>query len=243
MRSTQPNRTTAVAETPATLVAILLTGLLPFPAPAHAAEAEGCSALSNLTFPDVTALTAVMVPANTFIPPPPFPGLPPSPPVPVPFCRVQITVRPQINMEVWLPAPESWNHRYQGVGGGGYAGMISYSALAMAVTGDPVTGQFAAASTDTGHPALGTANGQGGANGAQAGGGFALNPTTHTLNDELIVDFASRSLHELAEKAKAVADCDPELVAIDPGQRCHDIDRGVRNQRGVVVGKNRAIIL
>jgi len=74
----------------------------------------------------------------------------------------------------------------------------------MAVTGDAVTGQFATASTDTGHPATGTANGQGGANGAQAGGGFALNPTDDTLNEGLIVDFASRSLHEMTVKAKAV---------------------------------------
>jgi hypothetical protein len=72
------------------------------------------------------------------------------------------------------------------------------------VTGDAVTGQFATASTDTGHPATGTANGQGGANGAQAGGGFALNPANNSLNEGLITDFASRSLHEMTEKAKAV---------------------------------------
>jgi hypothetical protein len=172
--------------------------------PAHAAEPDACSALSNLTFPGVTSITAASVPANTFTTPPLFPGLPPPPPVPVPFCRVQLTVDPQINIEVWLPAPESWNHRFQAVGGGGYAGVISYPALAMAVTGDTVTGQFATASTDTGHPAGGTANGQGGANGAQGGGGFALNPDTHALNEGLIVDFASRSLHEMTLKAKVL---------------------------------------
>jgi hypothetical protein len=73
----------------------------------------------------------------------------------------------------------------------------------MAVTGDAVNGQFATASTDTGHPFAGTANGQGGANGAQAGGGFALNTTNDMLNEGLIVDFASRSLHEMTVKAKA----------------------------------------
>jgi hypothetical protein len=81
-------------------------------------------------------------------------------PVPVDFCRVQITVTPAINIEVWLPPAADWNHRFQAEGGGGYAGVISYSALAMAVTGDAVTGQFATASTDTGHPATGTDNGQ-----------------------------------------------------------------------------------
>ena len=53
-------------------------------------------------------------------------------------------------------------------------------------------------------PATGTANGQGGANGAQGGGGFALNPADDMLNEGLIIDFASRSLHELTLKAKAV---------------------------------------
>ncbi len=175
-----------------------------FNGPAHAAAGDACSALSNLSLPGVTSITSATVPANTFTPPPEIPGAPPSPPVPVTFCRVQLTVDPQINIEVWLPLPENWNHRFQAQGGGGYAGVFSYSELSMAVTGDAVTGQFATASTDTGHPAEGTANGQGGANGAQGDGGFALNPTTHTLNQGLIVDFASRSLHEMTEKAKAL---------------------------------------
>ncbi|HEX6840618.1 MAG TPA: tannase/feruloyl esterase family alpha/beta hydrolase [Stellaceae bacterium] len=168
------------------------------------AAADSCSDLANLVLPEVTSITATAVAANTFSPPPPFPGLPPGPAVPVAFCRVQLTVAPQINIEVWLPPAANWNHRFQAEGGGGYAGTISYSALAAAVTGDAVTGQYATASTDTGHPASGTANGQGGANGAQGGGGFALNPANDTLNEGLIVDFASRSLHETTLKAKAL---------------------------------------
>jgi hypothetical protein len=168
------------------------------------ARADTCSNLSSLNLPEVVALTATSVAPNVFVPPPVLPGLPPGPPVPVAFCRVQITVTPQINIEVWLPPPENWNHRFQAEGGGGYAGVISYSALAAAVVGDAVTGQFATASTDTGHPATGTADGQGGANGAQGGGGFALDPANDQLNEGLIVDFASRSEHEMTEKAKAV---------------------------------------
>jgi hypothetical protein len=168
------------------------------------ASADTCSNLANLILPEVTSITATSVAPDTFSPPPPFPGLPPGPPVPVAFCRVQIEVEPQINIEVWLPRPENWNHRFQAEGGGGYAGVISFSALAGAVTGDTVTGQYATASTDTGHPATGTANGQGGANGAQGGGGFALDPVNRRLNEALIVDFASRSEHEMTEKAKAV---------------------------------------
>ena len=54
----------------------------------------------------------------------------------VAFCRVQITVTPAINIEVWLPPAANWNHCFQAEGGGGYAGVILYSALVMAVTGD-----------------------------------------------------------------------------------------------------------
>lgn len=162
------------------------------------AVADSCTKLSNLVLPEVISIVANSIAADSFAPP----GV--TTPVPVAFCRVQISVTPAINIEVWLPPVANWNHRFQAEGGGGYAGTISYSALAMAVTGDAVTGQFATASTDTGHPATGTANGQGGANGAQAGGGFALNPAGDTLNEGLIVDFASRSLHEMTLKAKAV---------------------------------------
>src|SRR5215472_7199667 len=178
---------------------------------ADQAAADKCSDLANLALPEVTSIEAISVAANEFTPPPaPLPGLKPGPPVPVPFCRVQITVQslrfrpPQLHIEVWLPQPEKWNHRFQAVGGGGYAGTISHFALAQAVTGNGVTGQFATASTDTGHPRLGAANGQGVANGAQGGGGFALNPANDTSNEGLIVDYASRSVHEMTLKAKAV---------------------------------------
>jgi hypothetical protein len=172
--------------------------------PALGAMPRSCSALSDLRLPQVTSIHAEPVAANAFTPPAAFPGLPPGRPVAMPFCRVRITVAPQISIEVWLPPAASWNHRLEAVGGGGFAGSISYFALAAALKGNETSGHFAAASTDTGHPASGTADGQGGANGAQAGGGFALDPAHHTLNRGLIVDFASRSLHEMTEKAKAV---------------------------------------
>ena len=105
------------------------------------AAADSCTKLSSLALPEVVSITATSVAAGGFTPP----GL--ATPVSVDFCRIQITVAPAINIEVWLPPPGNWNHRFQGEGGGGYAGVISYSALAMAVTGDAVTGQFATAST------------------------------------------------------------------------------------------------
>lgn len=111
------------------------------------AAADSCTKLSSLHLPEVISIMATSVAAGSFTAPPFL-----TTPVPVAFCRVQITVAPAISIEVWLPPAANWNHRFQAEGGGGYAGVISYSALSMAVTGDAVTGQFATASTDTGIP-------------------------------------------------------------------------------------------
>src|SRR5215472_9748097 len=54
------------------------------------AAADKCSDLSNLKLPAVASITAASVPANSFTPPPPFPGMPAGPPVSVAFCRVRI---------------------------------------------------------------------------------------------------------------------------------------------------------
>ena len=101
---------------PCQLAGALLAATALFAAPAFA---DPCSDLSKLVLPEVTSMTATSVPANSFSLPPPFPGLPPGPPVPVAFCRVQITVQPQINIEIWLPPAANWNHRFQAEGGGG----------------------------------------------------------------------------------------------------------------------------
>jgi hypothetical protein len=45
------------------------------------------------------------------------------------------------------------------------------------------------------------------------------------------------------EIAQAVADRYAEFVAIDAGQRGQDIDRGMRDQRRVVIGEERAVAL
>src|SRR4029079_19700207 len=65
------------------------------------------------------------------------------------FCRVATTLKPtsdsDIKVEVWLPA-SGWNGKFQAVGNGGWAGVISYSAMA-----DAIRAGYASASTDTGH--------------------------------------------------------------------------------------------
>ena len=141
--------------------------------------ATSCEDLALLTLPETTITAAHEVPAGNFTPSGTSIELSNLPA----FCRVALTVAPAINIEVWLPK-STWNERYQGVGGGGYAGSISYSALATALRAG-----YATASTDTGH--------------VGGSGTFALNPDG-TLNWGLIEDFARRSLHEMVLKAKSL---------------------------------------
>ena len=98
------------------------------------------------------------------------------------FCRVAATLTPtsdsDIKVEVWLPA-NGWNGKFQAVGNGGWAGVISYSAMA-----DAVRAGYATASTDTGH--------------VGGRGAFALG------HPEKLIDFGWRSEHEMTVKAKAI---------------------------------------
>src|SRR5262249_31946406 len=100
------------------------------------------------------------------------------------FCRVAATLTPtadsDIKVEVWLPAA-NWNGKFQAVGNGGWAGVISYSALA-----DAVRAGYASASTDTGHSSPGAA--------------FALG------HPEKLIDFSWRSEHEMTLQAKAIVE-------------------------------------
>ena len=111
------------------------------------------------------------------------------------FCRVAVASKPtadsDIKIEVWLPAstppqrgsrvggPGGWNGKLLAVGNGGWAGTISYPALAGAIALG-----YAGASTDTGH--------------STPGASFAAG------HPEKLADFAHRSLHEMAVHAKAV---------------------------------------
>jgi len=157
-----------------------------------------CASLKSVSLPNTTITLAEPVPAGNFTPPtPPAPpgapaagggqrgggqrgGQPAGLSVPA-FCRVAATLRPstdsEIEMEVWLP--ENWNGKFQFVGGGGWAGVISYPAMATALQEG-----YATASTDTGHK-VGTAN-------------FAIG------HPEKLVDFAYRAVHESTVKSKAI---------------------------------------
>lgn len=145
--------------------------------PLKAWPATNCGDLMNLRLAETTITAAEDVRAGSYAPA----GGMPLNNLPA-FCRVALTVAPQIKIEVWMPK-DTWNERYRGEGGGGYAGSISYGGLASGIRAG-----YATASTDTGHT-------------VSDGGRFALKPDG-TLNTPLITDFAERSLHQMALKAK-----------------------------------------
>jgi Tannase and feruloyl esterase len=148
-----------------------------------AAATASCENLASLALPDTTILSALLVPAGPFTPSP-APGAPPGQaarPITVPAaCRVVGRVSPAVNFEVWLPA-SNWNGKFQGVGGGGFAGVISYAAMAAALNRG-----YATASTDTGH--------------STPGGSWALG------HPELVTDFAYRAIHEMTVKSKVIVE-------------------------------------
>ena len=113
------------------------------------AHAETCESLSGRSLGNatITAATAVT---------PPFTIkdeiMDQQITVSVPFCRAQGTIKPSpdsdVRFELWLPQDSAWNGKYEGVGNGGFAGSISYHAMAWAVEAG-----YAASGTDTGHVA------------------------------------------------------------------------------------------
>jgi feruloyl esterase len=150
---------------------------------------SSCDSLATLALPNAHVTSAETVAAGAFQPPSGPRGgggrggaqlyakLPS-------FCRVAATLAPSsdsdIKIEVWLPS-SGWNGRFQAVGNGGWAGVISYAALAQAV----VAG-YAGASTDTGHV-----------------GGTAAFAIGHP---EKVIDMGYRAVHEMTVKAKAIVD-------------------------------------
>jgi hypothetical protein len=168
-----------------TALSILGTLTIPIALLLHPEQvaAQSCEQLAALSFHNATVNAAQLITSGTFDPPGPTPPITDLPP----FCRVSLTVVPRINIEVWLPL--AWNERLQSVGGGGYAGVITWADLVTALRSG-----YAAASTDTGHD-----------DGTTPGGSFVLNPDD-TLNSQAIVDYASRSLHEMALKARALVE-------------------------------------
>jgi len=170
---------------PARIIASIVAGLpVIFIAATHAQTSPPvtCASLAEQRLPD-TRLTAVeAITGGSFTPPGSSNAIANLPP----FCRVAGVIEPtsesHIVFETWLPQ-QDWNGRFAGVGNGGWAGNVSYGALA-----EQIRRGYAAASTDTGH------EGQPATNSAR----FAFE------HPEQLVDFAYRAHHETASKAKAL---------------------------------------
>jgi feruloyl esterase len=163
-----------------------------------------CENLKSLALPNVTFTAVESVAAGPFRPAPP-PGRGPAPaaaaaagrgggppaqggrgaapPLMLPaYCRAAMVLTPSadshIEMELWLPAAD-WNGKFQAVGNGGWAGTITFAAMAQALREG-----YATASNDTGHTGGDPAFGLG-----------------HT---EKLVDFAYRANHEMTVQSKAI---------------------------------------
>src|SRR5205807_6208398 len=144
--------------------------------------AASCESLASLKLPNTTITSANTVAAGAFTPPTAggpaasqFSTLPG-------FCRVGAVLAPSsdsdIKIEFWLPV-SGWNGKFQSVGNGGFAGVISYPALAAAGKAG-----YASASTDTGHQGNTAA--------------FAIG------HPEKVIDFADRAVHEMTVQAKSI---------------------------------------
>jgi len=106
-------------------------------------SATPCESLTGLSLPHVFITSAKTIPPGRFVPDSakPIENLPG-------FCRVEATLTPSpdsaIRIEVWMPA-SGWNGKFEGTGNGGYAGGISFGALA-----DGLRRGYAVANTDMG---------------------------------------------------------------------------------------------
>jgi tannase/feruloyl esterase len=158
---------------------------------------SNCEKLRNLKLADAEITLSELVPAGPFVQPatPNPPNAAGQAPLILPaHCRVVAILKPtadsMIEVEVWLPSSD-WNGKFQAVGNGGWAGIISYAppAPSMALA---LIDHYATASTDTGHEATGSVAVAG------ADASFALG------HPEKVVDFAYRAVHEMTIKSKAI---------------------------------------
>jgi tannase/feruloyl esterase len=152
------------------------------------AAQDPCEKLAAAKIPNTTITLAQSVAAGNFNgPPAPFSGVDVSAlykSLPA-FCRIVATVKPtsdsDIKMEVWLPS-SGWNGKLQGIGNGGFAGLIDDMQLGMALKAG-----YAATATDTGHT------------------GSPIDAAWAIGHPEKVVDFGHRGIHEMTRVAKAVA--------------------------------------
>jgi feruloyl esterase len=146
-----------------------------------------CESLTQLKLPAARVTSATLVPAGTFNGPPAvFSGQDLSAfykTLPA-FCRVLVQSTPtsdsDIKIEIWMPV-SGWNGKLEGLGNGGFAGLIDQQQLATMMSHG-----YAATATDAGHT------------GSPIDAEWALG------HPEKVIDFGHRGIHEMTLAAKAV---------------------------------------
>lgn len=143
-------------------------------------QQPGCDPLKTLSLPRAAITAVEFVAAGAQAPGRGGRGAAAAP-LPA-HCRVAVTLTPSadshIEMELWLPT-EGWNGKFLAVGNGGWAGSLSFDAMASGLRRG-----YATASNDTGHK-----------------GGSAAFALGHP---EKLVDFGYRAMHEMAVQSKAL---------------------------------------
>jgi feruloyl esterase len=148
--------------------------------PTPALAQRSCESLKDLALPQAAVTAATPVAAASFT----IPNAPSAKPLALPaYCRVEGVARPtadsEIKFEVWLPVGAAWNGKFNQIGNGGYAGVITPAGLASGAARG-----FATAATDNGH----------------------VGPTPEFAigHPEKVIDFGHRAVHLTAEHGKAI---------------------------------------
>ena len=163
------------------------TYLLAQNAPGAAQPSPSCERIAQLQVPNATITLAQTTPAGTFSGPAQvvtgrdlssfYKALPA-------FCRVEVTARPtsdsEIKIALWMPL-FNWNGKFQGLGNGGFAGLIDYQQIGAAMKLG-----YAAAATDTGHT------------------GSPVDAAWAAGHPEKVIDFGYRGVHEMTRVSKAI---------------------------------------
>ena len=168
--------------------ALFATSLLAF-ALQQASSAPSCEQLTRIELPSAKITAAQSIAAGGFHgAPAPFTGRDLSlfyKALPA-FCRVLAEATPTrdslIKIELWMPEA-NWNGKLQGLGNGGFAGLIDYFQLGAAMDKG-----YAAAATDAGHA------------------GSPIDATWALGHPEKVIDFGHRGIHEMTRVAKAVVE-------------------------------------
>jgi feruloyl esterase len=141
------------------------------------AAATVCSDLTGLSLPNTTITLAQSYAAGAVVS-----G---TTTAPVGLCRVAATVKPgpqsNVHYEVWIPTDGSWNGKYQQIGNDKFAGSISLSGIANAVSRG-----YATAGTDDG------------TSGPPSGAPAFIN------NMDVLLDYGFRAIKATTDGSKAI---------------------------------------